>query len=72
VTDEGEALLPRKKSGEATNLFYLGRITEKAKRRPAKEWFRALAEIERANKKITSGGADAEQVLELLVLAVAR
>jgi hypothetical protein len=72
VTPEGEALLPRKKSGEPTNLFYLGRLTEKARRKPAKEWFRALAELEKANRAITSGDTDGEQALELLILNVAR
>lgn len=64
----GEALLPRKKSGEPISTFNLGNVVSKSQHRPAKFWFRAIEILHRAYRHIIGGTADKVRTLEFAVL----
>jgi DNA polymerase-3 subunit delta len=70
VSAEGSAYLPRKKSGEPISTYSLGQAAQRAKRKPAKFWFAALATIYRAQREMLTGESDKRRALELVVLEI--
>jgi DNA polymerase III delta subunit len=71
VTPEGQALLPRKKTGEPISTFMLGKAAAKAKRKPARFWREALGVVQEANRDLVRSAGDKTQILEKVVLALA-
>ncbi len=70
VTAEGEAMLPKKKSGETVNLFMLSKVAEKSRRRPAAFWTGAVERVYQANRKLLTSAGDKRQVLESLIMSL--
>jgi DNA polymerase-3 subunit delta len=70
VSPEGQAYLPRKKSGEPISTYALGQAAQRSQHRPARFWFRALALIFRTQKEMLTGESDKRRALELLVLEI--
>lgn len=70
VTPAGESLLPRKKSGETTNLYVLTKIAEKAKRKPALFWRQAVDRLYQAHRQLLTTGGNKRFVLEQLVISL--
>lgn len=68
LTPAGEALLPRKKSGEPISSFNLGNVVQKSQHKPAKFWFRAIEVLHRAYRHIIGGTADKVRTLEFAVI----
>ena len=71
VTAAGEALLPRKKSGETTSLFLLTKIAEKTKRKPALFWRQAVDRLYQTHRQLLTTGGDKRLILEQLVISLA-
>jgi hypothetical protein len=65
---EGEAVLPRKKTGETISTYNLGQVLQKSQHRPAKFWFNALDILHRAYRHILSGTADKVRTLEFAII----
>jgi DNA polymerase III subunit delta len=70
VSPEGEAYLPRKKSGEPISTYSLGQAAQRSQHRPSRFWFRALALIYQAQKEMLTGESDKRRALELVVLEI--
>jgi DNA polymerase III subunit delta len=70
VSPEGEAYLPRKKSGEPISTYALGQAAQRSQHRPARFWFQALALIYQAQKEMLTGESDKRRALELVVLEI--
>jgi DNA polymerase-3 subunit delta len=70
VSPEGEAYLPRKKSGEPISTYSLGQAAQRSQYRPARFWFQALALIYQAQKEMLTGESDKRRALELVVLEI--
>ena len=70
VSPEGEAYLPRKKSGEPISTYSLGQAAQRSQHQPAQFWFQALALIYRAQKEMLTGESDKRRALELVVLEI--
>jgi DNA polymerase-3 subunit delta len=70
VSAEGQAYLPRKKTGEPISTYALGQAAQRSQHRPTKFWFRALAIIYRAQKEMLTGESDKRRALELVVLEI--
>ncbi len=70
VSPEGEAYLPRKKSGEPISTYSLGQAAQRSQHRPARFWFQALALIYQAQKEMLTGESDKRRALELVVLEI--
>lgn len=70
VTPEGEAYLPRKKSGEPISTYALGQAAQRSQHHPAKYWFQALAFIYQAQKEMLTGESDKRRALEGVVLEI--
>jgi DNA polymerase III subunit delta len=68
LTPEGEAILPRKKTGEPISTFNLGNVAQKSSRKPAKFWFQAIEILHRACREMLSGTADKVRTLEFAVM----
>jgi DNA polymerase-3 subunit delta len=71
LTAEGESLLPRKKTGEATSSFLLAKVAERARRKPAAYWFHALEKVYQAQRQLLTSAGDKTRILESAVMAVA-
>ena len=73
MTPGTEDLLPVSKKGERPNEFRLAKITDKARRRPARRWFAALDVLYRANLQLVSSASGREdKILETAVIRVCR
>jgi len=70
VSPQGEAYLPRKKSGEPISTYSLGQAAQRSQHRPAKFWFLALAVIYRAQREMLTGESDKRRALEFVVLEI--
>jgi DNA polymerase-3 subunit delta len=70
VAPEGEACLPRKKSGEPISTYSLGQAVQQSRARPAAFWFRALSFIYQAQREMLSGQGDKRRTLEWVVLEI--
>jgi DNA polymerase-3 subunit delta len=70
VSAEGQAYLPRKKSGEPISTYALGQAAQRSQHHPARFWFRALALIYRAQREMLTGESDKRRALELVVLEI--
>jgi len=70
VSPEGQAFLPRKKSGEPISTYALGQAAQRSQHRPARFWFQALASIFQAQKQMLNGESDKRRALELVVLEI--
>ena len=70
VSPEGEAYLPRKKSGEPISTYSLGQAAQRSQHRPTRFWFQALALIYQAQKEMLTGESDKRRALELVVLEI--
>ena len=70
VTPEGQAYLPRKKSGEPISTYALGQAAQRSQHHPAPFWFQALAAVYRAQKEMLTGESDKRRALELVVLEI--
>ena len=70
VTPEGEAYLPRKKSGEPISTYALGQAAQRSQHHPARFWFHALSLIYRAQREMLTGESDKRRALELVVLEI--
>ena len=70
VSPEGEAYLPRKKSGEPISTYSLGQAAQRSQHRPAQFWFQALALIYRTQREMLTGESDKRRALELVVLEI--
>jgi len=68
VSPEGQAYLPRKKTGEPISTYALGQAAQRSQHRPAKFWFHALAIIYQTQKEMLTGESDKRRALELAVL----
>lgn len=68
LTAAGEAILPKKKSGEPISTFNLGNVVQKSSHKPAKFWFRAIEVLHRAYRHIIGGTADKVRTLEFAVI----
>lgn len=71
VNAAGEALLPRKKSGETTSLFMLAKIAEKARRKPALFWRQAVDRLYQTHRQLLTTGGDKRLILEQLIISLA-
>ncbi len=67
---EGQAYLPRKKSGEPISTYALGQAAQRSQHRPTRFWFQALALIYQAQKEMLTGESDKRRALELVVLEI--
>jgi DNA polymerase-3 subunit delta len=70
VSPQGEAYLPRKKSGEPISTYALGQAAQRSRNRPATFWFECLALVYQAQKEMLSGQGDKRRTLELAVLEI--
>ena len=70
VSAEGEAYLPRKKSGEPISTYALGQAAQRSQHRASTFWFRALEIIYRGQKEMLTGQGDKRRTLELVVLEI--
>jgi DNA polymerase III subunit delta len=70
VSAEGQAYLPRKKSGEPISTYSLGQAAQRSQHRPAQFWFQALATIYQTQKEMLTGESDKRRALELAILEV--
>ena len=70
VTPDGEAYLPRKKSGEPISTYSLGQAAQRSQHRPASFWFEALAIIYRTQKEMLTGESDKRRALEWMILEI--
>ena len=70
VSPEGEAYLPRKKTGEPISTYALGQAAQRSQHRSARFWFQALARIYEAQKEMLTGESDKRRALELVVLEI--
>ncbi len=70
VSPEGQAYLPRKKSGEPISTYALGQAAQRSQHHPSHFWFEALAHIYRMQKEMLTGESDKRRALELLVLEI--
>jgi len=70
VSAEGQAYLPRKKSGEPISTYSLGQAAQRSQHRPAKFWFQALSIIYRTQKVMLTGESDKRRALELAILEI--
>jgi len=70
VSVEGQAYLPRKKSGEPISTYSLGQAAQRSQHRPAKFWFHALSIIYRTQKHMLTGESDKRRALELAILEI--
>jgi DNA polymerase-3 subunit delta len=70
VTPEGQAYLPRKKTGEPISTYALGQAAQRARQRPVSFWFDALGLIYRAQKEMLTGQGDKRRTLEWAVLEI--
>lgn len=68
LTPEGEALLPRKKSGEPISTYNLGQVVQKSQHKPARFWVRSIETLHRAYRHIIGGTADKVRTLEFAVI----
>jgi len=70
VSPEGEAYLPRKKSGEPISTYALGQAALRSQHRPSRFWFQALSLIYQAQREMLTGESDKRRALELVVLEI--
>jgi len=70
VSPEGQAYLPRKKSGEPISTYALGQAAQRSQHRPARFWFHALSLIYQAQREMLTGESDKRRALELVVLEI--
>jgi len=70
VSPEGQAYLPRKKSGEPISTYALGQAAQGSRNRPASFWFEALALVYQAQKEMLGGLGDKRRTLEWVVLEI--
>jgi DNA polymerase-3 subunit delta len=70
VSSEGQAYLPRKKTGEPISTYALGQAAQRSQQQPVAFWFQALALIYRTQKEMLTGESDKRRALELLVLEI--
>jgi DNA polymerase-3 subunit delta len=70
VSPEGQAYLPRKKSGEPISTYALGQAAQRSQGRPTRFWFHALAVIYRTQREMLTGESDKRRALELAVLEI--
>ena len=70
VTPEGQAYLPRKKSGEPISTYALGQAAQRSQHKPARFWFQALSLIYQSQKSMLTGESDKRRALELVVLEI--
>jgi DNA polymerase-3 subunit delta len=70
VTPEGQAYLPRKKSGEPISTYALGQAAQRSQHRPTRFWLQALARIYQAQREMLTGESDKRRALELVVLEI--
>jgi DNA polymerase-3 subunit delta len=70
ISPEGQAYLPRKKTGEPISTYALGQAAQRSQHRPTKFWFQALARIYQAQKEMLTGESDKRRALELVVLEI--
>jgi DNA polymerase-3 subunit delta len=70
VSPEGQAYLPRKKSGEPISTYALGQAAQRSQHRPAHFWFQALALIYQTQREMLTGESDKRRALELAVLEI--
>ncbi len=70
VSAEGQAYLPRKKSGEPISTYSLGQAAQRSQHRPAQFWFQALATIYQTQKEMLTGESDKRRALELAILEI--
>jgi DNA polymerase-3 subunit delta len=70
VAPEGEAYLPRKKSGEPISTYALGQAAQRSRHRPSSSWFEALALVYHAQKEMLTGQGDKRRTLEWVVLEI--
>jgi DNA polymerase-3 subunit delta len=70
VTPEGQAYLPRKKTGEPISTYALGQAAQRARQRPTAFWFEALGLAYRAQKEMLTGQGDKRRTLEWAVLEI--
>jgi DNA polymerase-3 subunit delta len=70
VSPEGQAYLPRKKTGEPISTYAIGQVAQRSQHRPTSFWFHALALIYQAQKEMLTGESDKRRALELAVLEI--
>jgi DNA polymerase-3 subunit delta len=70
VSPEGQAFLPRKKSGEPISTYALGQAAQRSQHRDASFWFSALENIYRTQKQMLTGETDKRRALESVVLEI--
>jgi DNA polymerase-3 subunit delta len=70
VSPEGQAYLPRKKSGEPISTYALGQAAQRSQHRPAAYWFETLAKIYQTQKEMLTGESDKRRALESAVLEI--
>jgi len=70
VSPEGQAYLPRKKSGEPISTYALGQAAQRSQSRPARFWFHALAVVYQTQREMLTGESDKRRALELAVLEI--
>jgi DNA polymerase-3 subunit delta len=70
VTPEGQAYLPRKKTGEPISTYALGQAAQRARQRPVSFWFEALGLVYRAQKEMLTGQGDKRRTLEWAILEI--
>jgi DNA polymerase-3 subunit delta len=70
VSPEGQAYLPRKKSGEPISTYALGQAAQRSQHRPARFWFHALALVYQTQREMLTGESDKRRALELAVLEI--
>jgi DNA polymerase III delta subunit len=71
VEPQGEALLPKKRSGGAFTPWRLGRIAQRSRRKPVNFWISALERVHRLHGELMSQG-DRRGVLESAILDLCR
>ena len=70
VAPEGEACLPRKKSGEPISTYALGQAAQRSRNRSSRFWFEALSFVYQAQREMLSGQGDKRRTLEWVVLEI--
>ena len=70
VSPEGQAYLPRKKSGEPISPYALGSAAQRGRTKSAANWFQTLALAHRTQKEMLSGQGDKRRTLEWAVLEI--
>lgn len=68
LSPQGEAYLPRKKSGDTISTWELGNICQKSRHKPSGFWIAAVEVLHHVNRQIVTGAADKQRALEWAVL----